>query len=450
MGLFIVTGLILQAVALVLLFRRLRGQWFVHAGAVFIVLATAYHGLNEILLWLFPNLNRYRFMVLPTFVSQFVLWISVAILLFTLAYLLAVRTPAVGTTDDAGIRRVFDWRLLLIAAVAVFVPTFAGGGYAAGAFPDALRLSTTQGLILQFLLLAVPLAGFAIVLRFGRRWFLPVLAIQSAALALVSQRLGILIAAAVVVYALVRAGVPIRRGQFVFAAVGFLAVAVLVTSARSEGRIPASASGGLRLDYLATGLANLGTPATLNGIAADLGYRLDGNSFGAMELAAFHDNRPTLGLQPLLNDLLLAIPSFLNPTKTYSRIEDRSDKEYATVYLGLPLPLIAAEAHEDILPTQLAGLMGFFGPWGLLIAASLLGVLFGVADRWLLRRLNPARLLLGVGLLSCVVAYERSWDTYPVVFRGILFLLPIVWLLAHRYSLDQHRSSLLLQHDKAS
>jgi hypothetical protein len=42
---FVIVGLILQALALTRMFRRLGRRWLVHAGAVFIVLATVYHGL---------------------------------------------------------------------------------------------------------------------------------------------------------------------------------------------------------------------------------------------------------------------------------------------------------------------------------------------------------------------------------------------------------------------
>jgi hypothetical protein len=76
--------------------------------------------------------------------------------------------------------------------------------------------------------------------------------------------------------------------------------------------------------------------------------------------------------------------------------------------------------------------MGLWGPWGMLVIALFLGVAFGVSDRWLLHRLTPTRLLIGVGLLSCVLFYERSWDTYSVTFRGILLLLPLIWVMQAR------------------
>jgi hypothetical protein len=126
---------------------------------------------------------------------------------------------------------------------------------------------------------------------------------------------------------------------------------------------------------------------------------------------------------------LLAVPGFLNPEKGESAIEDRSEKAYAELNLNLPLPFVVPGTRVDILPTQLGAVIGFAGPWGLLLAALLLGALFGTADRWLLRQLTPTRLLIGVAFLSCALDYEASWDVYPVTLRGVLLLLPVIWCL---------------------
>jgi hypothetical protein len=437
-GLFITIGLLMQAAALFLLIRRLRGRWFVHAGAIFIVSASAFHGLNEILLWVFPNRDRYRPLVSLDYVAQFTVWISLAILLFTAAYLLVLRRGRASVQDgdeitwqSARIRRVFNWPLLLIATVPLFVLTLSGVGYFSGVTLNTQPLGTSAGLTYQFFLLATPLAGFALIARFGRRLFLPVLVVQSAALALVDSRYSVLIAAAVLLYALSRAGISIRARQLWLAGASFLLIALVITSGRAaQGRFDNTAGASLRLDFLTTGLANLMAPTTWEAISADLGYRFDGNSFGAMELNAIDQWRmPTLGIRPLVNDALLAIPSFLNPNKTLAPVETRSEKEYAEIYLDLPLPYVVPGAHEDILPTQLGALIGMFGTWGLLLAATVLGAAFALADRWLLRRLTPARLLLGIGLFSCAMSYQASWDVYSITFRGIVLLLPLLWIL---------------------
>jgi hypothetical protein len=427
-------GLVLQAVALILLFRRLGGAVLTHIGAMFIVLATAYHGLNEILVWLFPDRDPYRPLVSADYVGLFTLYISAAILLLTLVYLAVLGRPQKPATQSEfewqreRIRRVFDWRLMLAAAAALVGLTVSGNGYLAPGVLVGNQLNPTEGLASQFLLLALVLASLGIVTRFGRRWILPMLLAQSVAVALVGQRLEVLVTAAMLLYALTRIGMPIQRRQLSVAILVFMAFGLLLTSARAaEGRIPAAAGGSIRLDYVVAALANVGSSTTWDLVATDLGHRLDGNSFGAMELQSLDHGSPPLGLAPLLTDITVAVPSFLNPEKTLYSIENTSEKEYAEIYLGLPLPIVANGLHEDILPTQLGAVVGFWGPGGLFVAALLLGVAFAKLDRWTLLRLTPSRFLIGLGLMSCVLFYERSWNTYPVTFRGILLLLPLVW-----------------------
>ncbi len=430
--LLILMGLVIQALALFLLFRRVGRTWSTHVGAIFIVLATAYHGLNEILLWLFPDRDVVRRLVSGDFLAQFVTWISVAILLVTLAYIAFLGpsqrdSPAVADSQRTLIARVFDWRVMLIAPIVLMIPTLAGARFAldlSAAAPQTLDFGA--GLALQFLLVAIVLASFGIISRFGRGWLLPVLFVQSAVMTILGSRLEILAAALMLLYLLARAGVSIKRAQLALGIGGFLLVALVLTSARAtEGRISGDAGGSLRVDWLASGIANVGSPQTWDLIAADLGYRLDGNSFGAMELKALDGGQPALGTSPVINDLLLAMPSFLNPDKNNSAVETRSAKLYAEIYLALPINGL----QQDILPTQLGGVTGLWGPWGLLIVALFLGAVFGLADRWLTRQLTPSRLLIGVGLLFSVALYEASWDIYFVTFRGILLLLPLVWLI---------------------
>jgi oligosaccharide repeat unit polymerase len=442
--LLVVLGLMLQALALFLLFSRIGRGVLTRSGAIFILAATAYHGLNEILLWLFPDRDFYRRLVAPAHVSQFVLWISIAILLLTVAYLGALgRPPELELKHEIDwqrtrIRRVFDWRLMLIAVTPLMILTVVGQGYAGGAIvgPDTSQpLQVGAGLALQFLLILIAFASFGIVCRFGRQWLLPVLLVQSAMLAFIGARFIILVSALMLLYALARVGIPAGRKQLGLGLVALLLLALVITSARAaEGRFSTAANGSLRFDFLAAGVTNIGSPDTWDLVAGDFGYRLDGNSFGAMELQALDAGWPPLGITPLVNDVLLAIPSFLNPAKTSSALENRSEKQYAEVYLGLPVPEIYPGVRADILPTQLGAAIGFWGPWGMLLTALVIGVIFGRADRWLLRRLTPSRLLIGAGFLFCVLSYEASWDIYSVTFRGILLLLPLIWLIQGRRS----------------
>ena len=434
--LLIGAGLVLQGWALVALFRHLGRSVFVHIGAIFIVMATLFHGLNEILVWLFPGQDPYRLLVSTEYVGVFMLWVSLAILLLTLAYIGTVGRPLKPRpqteldSERARIKRVFDWRLMLVVALPLEILTIAGNGYLVKPSTLATQgLYAAGGLSSQYLLIALVMASLGIVIRFGQRWILLVLSAQSLAVALVGQRWEILVIGGLLLYALARMGMPIQLRQMSLGVITFALVALVITAARpAAGHISTTAGGSLRLDYLASGLANLGSTTTWDQITFDLGHRLDGNSFGAMELQSLNQGSPPLGFAPLAIDVATAVPNFLNPDKSYYPIYRLVEKEYAEVYLNLPLPIVAG-VHEDILPTQLGATIGFWGPWGMVVLGLFLGVIFGIVDRWILLRLTPLRLVVGLSLLTCVLFYEASWSIYAVTFRGILLLLPLVWVL---------------------
>ena len=431
----IVTGLLIQATALVLLFCRLKRTWLSHIGAIFIVIAVSYHGVNEILLWAFPGHDIYRAWFSPEYLGEFVIWISLAILLCTVTYLWALGrhdtqvTPHATNADLRRITRFFDWKVMLLVAAPLVVLSVNGQGYLSNGSPQGTSgVGVSAGLAQQFLLFALVLAGFGFVIRFGSRWMLPVLLIECGVVALLGQRAVVIWAGALTLYAFGRFGMRFTRRGLLVGIVILSVMALGITSARAEeGRFSTPSGGATRAQFLATGFAHIASAQTMHELAQDLGHRLDGNSFGAMELAAFASGQPHLGLTPLKNDVLLAIPSFLNPNKDSTDIGTRQEQIYAEEHLGLVRFQVAPTVWNNSLPTQLGITVGYFGPWGMLLAALLFGFAFGRADRWLRRGFEPARLLVGLGLLYCVMDYEGSLDTYTVTFRGILLLLMVVW-----------------------
>jgi len=426
-----VIGLMLQAVALILLFKRLGRSWLTHIGAIFIVAAVMYHGLAEIAIWIFPGKDPYRQLVNPSWIDQFVLWISVAILLFTLMYLAVLRhgrtapPPAALPDDTRTPPSVFGWKLTLIALVPLAIISLQG----TAADLRNQAAGTGFGLAEQFFLMAVVLAGFELITRFGRRWLVPVIVVQCALISvIVAERLAVFAAVGLLLYALARCGVRLSRAQVLLGGSVLVLLGVGITAARAnEGRFAASADASLRFQSFIAGLASIGSPATWQTVAGDIGYRLDGNSFGSLELSAVDTNQPPLGIAPIVNDVFVAVPSFINPLKDSSDPALLQEKLYAEEHLNLVVLELTPTSWLDTLPTQLGGIMGLGGPWVLLGAALLLGALFAMADRWLLRALTPSRILVGLGLLTCVLYYERSWDTYTTTFRGIIPLLIVAW-----------------------
>lgn len=436
MSTLVVLGLLIQLVALVLLFNKLGHTWYRHLGAIFILIAVLYHGISEIFISLFSSQDTYRTLFEPKYVGQFVLLISVAILVFTIAYVWAIGTRPgpvlVADTPGAALtRQVFDYRLMFLITAPLLILTLGGQGFDSGSGLTGGAVGTTLGLTEQYFVLGIVLSGFGFVMRFGGRWAVPVLIAQSLILALVGERLVIITGALMLIYALARMGTKLKRTHVVVGLVTLALFAWAITAARgAEGRYAQSSGASVRLSFITTGMSHLFSSSTGEEFAYTLGYRVDGDSYGAMSLQALDYGSSPVGLTPLKNDLVLAIPSFLDPTKDQSTVEDRSDKLYVEMNLPIPELQSSAGVYTDILPTQLGGLTGMLGPTGLLFAALALGLGFAALDRWLRRGVGPARMLVSLGVLYSVLDYEGSWDSYTTTARGILLLvallLPIV------------------------
>lgn len=423
-------GILIQFCALLLLFAKLGKSWRHNIGAIFIVVAVAYHGLGEILIALSPGYDPYRPLVNPNDVSQFVLLISVAILLFTIAYASVVGKRWEPPADELGAAltvRFFDWKLMAVVTLPLLLLTLGGQGYGSnGAGVGAV--SATLGLTQQFFILAIVLTGFGIVMRFGSKWAVWAIVLQSVALALVGERLAIAIGAIMLVYLLSQFGVRLRRLTAIMGLVVLLLFGLAITAARgAEGRFGTTATSSVRLTFVTTGLKNLFASTTRQELAFTIGYRLDGNSYGGMEQEALQGGSSPVGVTPIKNDFLDAIPSFLNPNKDLGNVGNRVEKNYVEEHLPIPeLQIGTTGTYLDILPTQLGGLLGEFGMWGMFFGAVLLGFGFAALDRWLRRGLGPSRVLITLGFLYCVLDYEGSWDTYTTTARGVLLLVFLI------------------------
>lgn len=424
MSVTLLAGWALQVAALVILFARLRRDWARHLGAIFIVLAVAYHGLGEALYRAFPNYNTYRLNLTDEQQTDYFVAISIAILLLTVAYLAALARPRQSFPLDANdLRGYFDWRVMTLVSAPLVLWTLSGRGLSGAQADVAAGQTLTGGLTGQFLLPVLTLTSIAYVLRFGNRALLPAMLVEVVVLASVGQRGDVVIAILLLIYAASRVGIPLpRRG---IAAVGTLAIVlflVLTASRATLGREPFADGQGLggRVDALTVGAQNIVTPETGDALEETASYRLDGNAFPALELARINEGREPLRFAPLVNSVSLAVPSFLNPGKLDSSLEVRSEKYLAQVQLGLP--------YRDSLVTQLGSTVGWFGVPGLLVAGLLMGALIGRLDTGLLAGPTPKRLLIGVGALDAFAHYSRAIDTWAVTARGVLVLLLVLWV----------------------
>jgi hypothetical protein len=433
-------GLIFQALSLLLLVYRLRMRWITHTGVWFLLNAILFHGLGEVFVLLFPQGNPYRTLVSPVYVDDFVLLISIAILLATMVYLATLgpprsqRGPEEMNSALRSISNLFDWRVLLLITVPLLILTVRGQAYVNQVNPNALSTTRTPfnlgaGLLYQYIFLAVILSAFALVARFGRAWSLPVLIVQAGIFALTGGRFAMIQAGAPLVYAFYCYGIRFRKRQLALAFI-FLAIAALaITGSRAITGRQAFAAGTTttsRITALFTGLQSVGTPGAIQQLTDTLGYHFDGDSFGAMELAALHAGSAPLGLASLGHDFLLAVPHYLDPTKDITAPEYRSEKLWAEENLPLTSLEEPSGQYQDILPTQMGLTIGYFGPLGLMAFAALFGFAYGRADRWLHRGLGVGRLLVGIGLVYVAMLYPDDLSMYPLVARGLIVVLLVV------------------------
>ncbi|HSH62279.1 MAG TPA: hypothetical protein VK988_22045 [Acidimicrobiales bacterium] len=278
----------------------------------------------------------------------------------------------------------------------------------------------------QFLLPLIVLASYSFVLSRGAAYLVRVALLQSAALTLIGGRLTVLVALIVLSFLLARHQIRFSPPTLVALCTVAIVAAFSLSLAREDAGREAFASGSntsSRLSATSAGFVNV-----LRGRAPrDLGNvyfaRLDGNALPALALQAADAGYPSIGFASLWNDLRLAVPSFLFPTKL-AVTRPLNDEAFIKQHFGL--------APLNRLPTVLGTISTFHGRAALLLYAAILGGCFAVADRWLARA-TPPRTVLVVTLLGSALAYERAPSEYLLAGRGGL-LIALFVMVSERLS----------------
>ncbi|GIH13379.1 hypothetical protein [Rugosimonospora africana] len=431
----VMIGLLLQLVAATIIHFAIKGRWLDHLGALFAAMAILGHGLTELIQWIWPGRNTFRALVSQAAIDNWVVLVSVAILLYAVTYaaliLLRRRTTGEQPTPQPAryiARLRLPWLLLLTAPL--LIATARGQGVLA---PRAVGTDTIpdnsnyliSGLATQYLLLLTALTGVVVVARRGRRWLLPVFLAQAVLLALAGIRSMIVIAAVLTILGIRLAGVrPSRRQLALIVAVAGFFIVTISASRATDGRTAFLADQGTggRLTALTDGVTHLTSPGNGQAILSDLAYRFDDNSYGAMVLQSLKHGYQPVGLATVRNDVLLGVPSALQPDKLDSSVETRNEEQYVDVHMGLN-PAI------DYLTSVLGTIVAYYGPWGLPIAAILIAVAFAAAEAVISKAASPTRLILAVGLAQCVMLYESGPVVYITIMRGFVLLAALVWII---------------------
>lgn len=441
----LITALLLQVAATVVLRHRLGRLWLRRPVTLLVLASVIYQGVSPVLL-AFPSIRYwdiYRIGVQQSSIDSAVLIMSAGMLAFTVAYLLTRpdrAVPAVQPADISGAARILDWRMLALACAPLAVLTYEGRGYNHGAAAgDGTSLSTD--LATAFFIVLVVLAAFSFLLSHGTRWFIPVLVAQSLLLAAAGERTPVIMAAVALVLALAHAGVRPAARQLLTAAVLTVLAALAITGVRVEqGRAVFSQDSGLgtRVSALAGGLSAAGASTSGHGsLIAQAASRLDAVDFAGAILQAEHLGQPRLSATYVPESLLLAVPSAAWPSKL-----DHAAGLNPTVTEILDFGL----QRVNFLPGFAGMYIGFLSPAGLIMFLAAAGLLAGWAERLMFRCQFPVRMVLLVGGVIAAMDYEQGTQGILVAVRSAVAIALAVKLIEvirvrRARGHDHHRSS---------
>jgi hypothetical protein len=406
-------ALLLQAISVVLLRQRLGKLWLRRPVTILVLVSVVYQGVSQVLLCI-PSIrgwDNFRTGVQQNYVGQAMLLLSAAMLAFTIAYLLTRPERAVpGGADIRELAGTLDWRLLALCCAPLAYLTYEGRGYNSA-------LTTGQGappatvLASSFFVILVGLTAFALVVRKGPQWFLPVAAAQSVLLAAAGERTPVVTDFVVLLVLMCHAGMRPASRQLHLAALMVVVAILAVNGVRAEhwrsGDL-ADTSLGARVSALGESLSAGGAEAAGPGVLASAAERLDGVSFTAGILQAESFGQPRLGAAYVPESLLVAVPSVLWPSKIASNAA------------LLPVPV---EIYGFGLPRVnfLPGLPGMFtgvlSPSWLIAFLAFLGVLAGWGERCLLRSASPARFVMLASAVSAAMLFEQGVQGMVIALR---------------------------------
>ncbi|MEU8298078.1 hypothetical protein AB0C04_12445 [Micromonospora sp. NPDC048909] len=433
----VVTGLVVQAVTVIGVHAVVRGEWLRRPGALLLAAAVVFHGVTEVMQALWPDRNVFRTFVDQKLIDDWVLLVSVAIAAYGIGYAAVVarerkkHRPA-HTHHDAGLAGLrLPWLLALV--IPLLAATWSGNGALQPLAPAQAGLETPerQGIMVDlasgFLVPLIAVTGAVILVRYGIRWVIPVLAVECALLALAGTRAMIVIGCVLTLSAAALHDVkPTRRqvASIVLVAAAFTALISATRSTSGREAFDAGQDGNARLEALTKGAGAIHTERSREAIVNDVVYRFDGNTFGAIILGSLNGHTQPVGLETMSNNLEMQVPSLLSPEKVESRsLEERSEEAYLGLVFGL-------DQYVDWLPTIFGTVVAYFGPVGLIFLALLLGLAIGSAEAAALRAVTIVRVTFAVGLAQCALLYGSGPQAVITTLRLVLVLAAVLWVVS--------------------
>lgn len=415
-------GLLIQISCLIFVLSQFRLKILGFPGALFICISTAYHGVTEILQHIFPGFNYYREYISKESLYLWVLYISIAILFFTIIYFNRVKKIINLSITEPKLNKLLPiaYILLPFTAIAYFLNIEQFKSF-------SIYLYWLGGLLglNMLILLSLNLSLFANKYKY---LYLPFLFILAGLLFLVSQRLTLVTGLAMYLGVLNIFGKKYKIWEIaIFVGLSVLLMMFLTILRDTFGRDILTGESTERISAIQR--ADIGLKYSRDNrtvLLEQFVYRFDGNSFASLIVEGINEqNYPLLYHKTLVANYNLAVPRFLNPNKP--EVTDLSS-----------LSLVREEnlivEHYDLffmdyLPT-IAGIFVAAGNWWLLIIMfCVLGYLFSSFDLLLRRKRNIFFIILYLSLIHCVFFYEQAVEIYIQNFRSLIFLIPFIYIL---------------------
>jgi len=420
-------ALVLQFASLALLRVFLGKRWLRRPATLLVIASVVYDGVIQVLLS-FPSVAQWDYFrngIASEYEGDAMLLLSAGMLAFTAGFLLTGRgrqePPSAEST--AACAKVLDWRLLALACVPLLALTYAGRGYNGDAAPQAPGTVPSPTAAGTFFVIVVTLTAVSFLLRHGTRLMVTVLAAQSLILAAAGERIPVIGAAAALIICCARAGLRPSRRQVTAMLVLTVALTGVISMAKAgQARRLFEQDTGAAARASALGGALISPPAPAAGtpgFAGQAAWRLDGTVYTAGILQARASGHPLLPASAVPESLLLAVPRALWPGKPDTGNALDPYQAQITAF-GL--------APVNYMP-GVAGLYAGYlaAPW-LLAFLAFLGMAWGAAERWILTRVTPARLVLLAGSALAGVTYEAGLPALLGLLRPAAVIAVTAWL----------------------
>jgi hypothetical protein len=433
----VLAGLAAQATTVAGVHVAIRGEWLRRPGALLLVAAVIFHGLTEVMQAIWRDRNPFRVYVDQTAIDNWIMLVSVAIVIYGIAYgSVVVRRRRVPTPEPAPADPVLagvSLPMLLALVAPLLVATWTGRGVLQPLAPGQADadIPERQGLLVdlagEFLVPLLAITGAVVLVRHGTRWLIPVLGAQAAMLTVAGIRATIVIAGVLTLFAAALHGVRPGRRQVALIVVLLAAFTFLISSTRAvAGReaFDAGQDSGQRLVALLDGAGAIHTPQAREAILNDIVYRFDGNTFGALMLQGLGGHTAPVGLETMANNLAMLVPSLVLPGKVGGRtLEQRSEEAFLDRRFGL-------SQDVDWVTTIFGAGVTYFGPVGLMLLAALLGLAVAAAESAVLGTLTTTRAVVAVGLAQCALLYGSGPQTTIATLRLMAGLAALMWVVS--------------------